>query len=67
MKNYHINLKKDILKSYNSISNVEVKNIINKYFNRYGIGKKDGKDVLAIPNETKYIKKLQFLCRARKR
>jgi hypothetical protein len=52
--------KKRILKSYNSISNVEVKNIINNYFNRYDIGKKDGKDVLAIPNETNTLRSYSF-------
>ena len=58
--------KKRILKSYNSISNVEVKNIINNYFDRYSIGKKDDKDVLAIPNETNTLRSYSFYVEQKK-
>ena len=52
--------KKRILKSYKSISNVELKNIINNYFRKYSIGKIDDKNVLAIPNEANTMRQYNF-------
>jgi hypothetical protein len=52
--------KKRILLNYETIEDKNVKHVLDVYFDKYGIGKVDGKNAIALPNEKNSIRKYNF-------